>query len=81
MHRKIDTQLFFEYYDDILIWQRALEKAYHTLSSMGIGAMFSPPAVMIISLILPVIVRKLFLSSLPMSPECSQPSEMLLFNI
>ena len=46
-----------------------------TLSSMGIGATFSPPAVIIISFILPVIVRKLFLSNLPISPECNQPSE------
>mmetsp|Transcript_42352 Transcript_42352/g.83187 ORF Transcript_42352/g.83187 Transcript_42352/m.83187 type:complete len:216 (+) Transcript_42352:795-1442(+) len=43
------------------------------VSSMGMGAMFSPPAVMISSLIRPVMYTRPFSSICPTSPECSQP--------
>ena len=43
-------------------------------ASMFLGAMFLPPAVMMISFLRPVIVRKPSLSNAPRSPEHSQPS-------
>jgi len=41
--------------------------------SISTGATFSPPAVIMISLILPVMFRFSNLSSLPTSPLCKKP--------
>jgi hypothetical protein len=49
-------------------------KFFLTSSSMSTGATFSPPAVMISSLIRPVIVKLPCLSILPTSPEWRNPS-------
>lgn len=48
------------------------------LSSIATGAMFSPPEVMINSLILPVITSQLSMI-LPRSPEAKYPSEPMTF--
>mmetsp|Transcript_10722 Transcript_10722/g.39724 ORF Transcript_10722/g.39724 Transcript_10722/m.39724 type:complete len:256 (+) Transcript_10722:159-926(+) len=46
-----------------------------SLSSIGTGAMFSPPAVMISSLMRPVMPSRLVVgSTFPTSPECNHPS-------
>mmetsp|Transcript_49936 Transcript_49936/g.133668 ORF Transcript_49936/g.133668 Transcript_49936/m.133668 type:complete len:204 (+) Transcript_49936:124-735(+) len=47
---------------------------FFTWSSIGTGAMFSPPSPMISSLYLPVIFTMPCSVIMPLSPECSQPS-------
>ena len=58
----------------ITAWLTTLERQSLISDSMGIGAMFFPPSVMMISLILPVIFKKPSASMLPKSPDLYQKS-------
>ena len=49
-----------------------------TAFSISDGAMFLPPAVIMMSFMRSVIRRKPFSSSTPTSPVCSQPSESMV---
>ena len=58
----------------ITAWLTTLERRSLMSDSIGIGAMFFPPSVMMISLILPVIFKKPSASMLPKSPDLYQKS-------
>lgn len=55
------------------------EISFFTKCSICTGGIFSPPAVMISSLILPVMYTKPLLSIYPISPVLSHPSSIASF--
>mmetsp|Transcript_26468 Transcript_26468/g.56187 ORF Transcript_26468/g.56187 Transcript_26468/m.56187 type:complete len:215 (+) Transcript_26468:199-843(+) len=71
------AMLYFRWSPTIMI-SFMPSQLFLTWSSMGTGAMFSPPSPMISSLYLPVIFTMPASVTMPLSPEWSQPSASIV---